>query len=67
MVPEGEIQRSLHGWAWIQKAALPFQEWDAIGMYGSPEGPQTVSRSELAALNRFHTFLKSREGNWLHR
>ena len=48
------------GWAWIQKYLHDITlepEFNAIGMYGSLEGYQSVPRAELTALIRFFTFL----------
>ena len=54
------------GWAWIQLLEVPqhevrpVREEDAIGQYGSCEGPQTVPRAELTAFMKFLMFLYPR-------
>ena len=54
------------GWAWIQLLEVPqhevkpVREDDAIGQYGSCEGPQTVPRAELTAFMKFLMFLYPR-------
>ena len=45
------------GYAWIQQASDPKDEYDALGMFATLTGRQTVPRSELSALIMFLSFL----------